>query len=127
MILAFHQTILDLRLTVFEAFQTAYVSTFDKEGHIVPDFCEYELHKDHPWYDLPMYVKAWMAKLKEPEMKVITCTLCTKTVQTNSHIVKFTSSFGIKQNMVPDGCYRGGRDSCREKEFQPIVYSQRKE
>jgi hypothetical protein len=59
MLLYFKEKIRQLDLSVLEAFETAYVYTFDKQGHVVPDYCEYITHGV-----LPKYVINWVKNLQ---------------------------------------------------------------
>lgn len=39
--LYFHETLVRLRVSAHEFFETAYVWRFDKQGYVTPDYCVY--------------------------------------------------------------------------------------
>lgn len=51
-------------LTDIEMFETAYVAIFEKQGHIIPDYCEFINHQHLPQYELPKYMKRWLSQLQ---------------------------------------------------------------
>ena len=59
MILFYRQVVSRLNLTDLEAFETAYVFAFGKQGHVTPDLCEFKLHGI-----LPKYVIKWVKSLE---------------------------------------------------------------
>ena len=77
MLLYLHAKVDQLRLSIYEFFETAYMWRFQKVGHVVPDYIHYVEHAHHPNYDLPKYVKAYLAHLQQEEV-------CTVTVERSS-------------------------------------------
>ena len=59
MILYFREACNRLNLTILEAFEVAYQWRFGKQGHVVPDYCEYVSHGV-----LPKYVQLWVSHLQ---------------------------------------------------------------
>lgn len=59
MLLFYKETVNRLRLTDLEAFETAYVAQFGKQGHVTPDLCQFKLHGV-----LPIYVINWVKALE---------------------------------------------------------------
>lgn len=61
-ILYFAETCVRLRLSELEAFETAYVHVFGKQGHVTPDYVAYIQHGI-----LSKYVVSWLKLIQKEE------------------------------------------------------------